>query len=110
GQLARGAPGPVRVVAFSDDLVRGALDARAMAAALGALPAGSIAHLVELDGVSGPFEWRRADDHPFARAVMATGGMLVSMSGDEAPTGPAAMRGLVRPLRVDGFRIDGALL
>ena len=108
GSLARGAPGPVRVVAFSDDLVRGALDARAMAAALGRLPAGSVTHLVELATGSGAFEWQRSDDHPFAPAVMATGGMLVSMSGDDRSTARDVMRGLVRPLRVDGFAIDGA--
>ena len=110
GSLARGAAGPVRVIAFSDDLVRGALDGRAMAAALGRLPAGSIAHLVELEAAAGadPFSWQRTDSHPFAAAVMATGGMLVSMSGGDPATARAAMRGLVRPLVVDGFRIDGA--
>lgn len=110
GQLARGARGPVRVVAFSDDLVRGALDATAMRAAVGRLPAGSLVHLVELAAVDGDFEWQRADDHPFATAVMSTGGMLVSMSGDQQPSAREAMRGLVRPLRVDGFRIDGGAL
>ncbi len=107
GALARGARGPVRVVAFNDDLVRGALDARAMAAALGRLPAGSIAHLVELEGGTGDFAWQRADDHALAAPVMATGGLLVFMSGDAAVSAGAAMFGLVRPLVVDGLRIDG---
>jgi hypothetical protein len=110
GQLARGASGPVRVVAFNDDLVRGALDAPAMAAALGALPAGSIVHLIELEGGAGDFAWQRADDHALADPVMGTGGMLVSMSGDAAVSAGAAMFGLVRPLVVDGLRIDGAAL
>ncbi len=110
GQLARGASGPVRVVAVNDDLLRGALDARAMAAALGRLPAGSIAHLIELEGGGGDFAWQRADDHALAGPVMATGGMLVSMSGDAAVSARAAMRGLVRPLVIDGLRIDGAAL
>ena len=110
GSLARGARGPVRVIAFSDDLVRGALDARAMATALGHLPAGAVAHLVELSGAGGDFEWQRLDDHDFARPVMASGGMVVDMSGDQAASAREAMRGLVQPLRVDGFRIDGAEL
>jgi len=110
GALARSERGPVRIIAFNDDLVRGGLGARAMAGALGQLPAGAIVHLVELSGSAGPFEWTRSDDHAFAPAVMATGGMVVDMLGDERASAREAMRGLVRPLRVDGFRIDGAAL
>ena len=107
GQLARGARGPVRVVAFNDDLVRGALDAGALAAALGRLPAGSLVHLIELEGGAGDFAWQRSDDHALSAPVMATGGMLVFMSGDSAVSAAAAMFGLVRPLVVDDLRIDG---
>jgi hypothetical protein len=34
--------------------------------------------------------------------------MVVDMSGDQGASARVAMRGLVQPLRVDGFRIDGA--
>jgi hypothetical protein len=104
--VARGRP--IRLVAFTDDRLRAGLDAAAMRRGLGQLPAGSIAHLVHLTGGRGnAFEWSRDDEHRFAGAVNATGGLVVTMSPGPPASAAPAMLGLVQPLRIDAFTVDG---
>lgn len=109
GALLRRAGGgrPVRVIAFTDDLVRDALGPEAIAHALGSLPDGAVVHLVSTTGARGD-AFERNDEHPFAAAVARTGGMTVAMDAAAAVADAAsAMRGLMQPLTIDGVSLEG---
>ncbi len=107
-RLLRGRKGATRVVAFTDDGLRTAFDVARTARALRRAPAGTVAHVVSATAGTVPAEWRD-DDHRLAAIARATGGIYAEMhTGDDEPEALAAVTlGLVRPIRIDHFDIEG---
>ncbi|MEZ4399345.1 MAG: hypothetical protein R3B06_04965 [Kofleriaceae bacterium] len=100
--LLAATPGPRRLVAFTDDRLRVALDDAALAAALSGLPADAIAHVVV--PVRGATEVVRDFASHFEAVVRPTGGITATVFVG-ADAGP--LRELVRPTRIDGVTVDG---
>ncbi|MSP61259.1 MAG: VWA domain-containing protein [Myxococcales bacterium] len=110
----RGRSGPKRVVLFSDAELRSSFPAaqtRALAI-LARLPGETVVHVVLPEGGgSDEAAARRDDDHPLAPIACAGHGLLAHL--DVGTTDPvklrAAVLGLVRPIRIDRFRVDAAV-
>jgi Mg-chelatase subunit ChlD len=104
----QGRRGPRMIVMFSDGLLRPSFR-NAMAHRELARSPGTIAHLVIPDH-DGELEEERDDEHPLAAVAARSGGVLLHISGvtpeRSQKLGPIAL-GLVRPTRIDGFRIEG---
>jgi hypothetical protein len=113
------APGPRRLVAFTDEQVREALDEDVARAALAALPADTIVHVVGTTGSDKPAAestLERDDDDLFAPVAAPWGGIMAwAHVGDEvepARTRADVFEELVRPHRIEHVRIlhgDGGI-
>ena len=101
-----------RVVLFTDDEWRDALDEPAFSAALQSLSADTVVHLVSRRVGKYALSEARNDEHPFAAAIGAHGGIALSIDGhdDDPAVVASTMLGLVRPIRIDGFSIDAPSL
>jgi hypothetical protein len=110
--LLAGAPGPRRLVAFTDDDVREALDEDVARAALVRLPADAIVHFVGTAGAqpaSSESSIERQDDHWLAPVAARWGGISAwAHVGDARETAHAradVFEELVRPHRIENLRI-----
>jgi subtilisin-like proprotein convertase family protein len=100
------------IVATTDALLRPAWRNAAGLRELSRAPAGCVAHVVlpQVDD-GGPVEDTRDDDHALAPLAAARGGVLLQVSGFPVSDSKALDKvtlGLVRPIRIDGFSVDGA--
>jgi hypothetical protein len=102
--------GPARVILLTDRVFPFAWEPRRAAAALGALPQGTIVHAVErTGGGGGDLEEWRAEGDDLTPLVAAFGGQVLAIAGDSED--PAALAevtlGLVRPIRIDDVEVRG---
>lgn len=112
-QALGSAPGPARLVLFTDSLHRGSLQPADVSSALAALPPEVIVHVVDDRARwSGAVSEERDDDAPLASSAAAHGGVALTLSGAETGEGRArdVMRGLVRPVRIDALEVEGMAL
>lgn len=110
-ETLRGQRVPGRVVVTTDGLLRGAFENRLATDHVRKLPAGSVVHVVvpSLDA-DDKVEERRDDTHPLAPIARAGGGVLLRFAGAVGRSAPAlagGVLGLVRPIRIDHFAIQG---
>jgi len=110
GNLLAGTAAPARIVVFTDARMRHAFTPDLAVAALAAAPRGTVVHIVERTPGDGDLSEYRDDEHALARVAAAYGGMAVALSGGAADAAAVArtMLALVRPVRIDGFAIEGA--
>jgi hypothetical protein len=110
-QSLAGVGGASRVVIFSDEALRRDFSNDQAIAALFAAPLGTVAHLVGRSGRStGSLSEERDDDAALAPIAAATGGVFLRVGGEVGEPQDAArtLMGLVRPIRVDDFRVEVA--
>jgi subtilisin-like proprotein convertase family protein len=110
-QILRGRRGPSRVVVTTDDLLRTSFDNRMALPHVRALPPDAIVHVVvtSLDTDIKIAE-RRDDKHALAAIARAGGGVLLHFEGAVGRPAEAlapSVLGLVRPIRIDHFAIQG---
>lgn len=110
-ETLRGQRGPGRVVVTTDGRLRTAFENGLALAHVRALPAGTVVHVVipSLDPEDKIAE-RRDDDHALAPIARAGGGVLIQLDGAvgrPAQALAATVLGLVRPIRIDRFAIQG---
>ncbi len=105
-----GRPGPRRVVLVSDALVRPRWADAPARAALAALPADTVVHVVVASPRhGGEPALERDDDHALAPLALAHRGILAELAGGRDP-GKALPRltlGLVRPVQLDHVQLRG---
>jgi hypothetical protein len=104
-----GMSGPSRVVLFTDEFVKRALDDAGLRASLAALPAEAVVHVVnDRNRYDYGLDEVRDLEALFAGTAEAHGGVALAVSGRETEAGQArqVMRGLVRPVRIDDFRVE----
>jgi subtilisin-like proprotein convertase family protein len=103
--------GPHRIVLATDELLRTAFTNDLAIHALSAAPADSIAHVVVMQNPSGELSLVRDDGDPLAAIPRRSGGILVKLDGvigaAQKELVPAVLS-LVRPVRIDNFRVVGA--
>jgi subtilisin-like proprotein convertase family protein len=110
-EILRGQRVPGRVVITTDGLLREKFENGLATAHVRTLPAGSVVHVVvpSLDADDKVAE-QRDDTHPLAPIARAGGGVLLRFAGAVGRSAPAlagGVLGLVRPIRVDHFAIQG---
>jgi subtilisin-like proprotein convertase family protein len=110
-KILRGVPGPHRIVLATDELLRAAFTNDLAIRALAAAPEGAVAHVVVMRGLSGELSLVRDDRDPLAPIPRRSGGILVRLDGvagaAQKELVPAVLS-LVRPVRIDDFRVLGA--
>lgn len=100
--------GPARVVLFTDERLRGAFSTEATIEKLAGAPRDTVVHVVSRTGeTSGALTLQRIDGASLAPLAASTGGIFVKAAGHE-PDDEAVvtMRELVRPVRVDDFKVE----
>lgn len=100
--------GPARVVLFTDERLRGAFSTEATIEKLSGAPRDTVVHVVNRTGeTSGALTLKRNDEASLSALAASTGGIFVKAAGHE-PDDEAAvtMRELVRPVRVDAFKVE----
>jgi len=100
--------GPRRIIAITDSLLRDAYRNAFSAQALSTLTGDRVVHLVDLDpGSAGDdVNAERDDAHPLAPVPLNHGGILYVVNGGGAVRDyQRSALELVRPTRIDGFRI-----
>jgi subtilisin-like proprotein convertase family protein len=110
-ETLRGQRGPGRVVVTTDGRLRTAFQNGLALTHVRALPAGTVVHVVipSLDPEDKIAE-RRDDAHALAPIARAGGGVLLQLAGAvgrPAEALAASVLGLVRPIRIDHFAIQG---
>jgi subtilisin-like proprotein convertase family protein len=110
-ETLRGQRGPGRVVVTTDGRLRSAFENGLALTHVRALPAGTVVHVVipSLDPEDKIAE-RRDDGHALAPIARAGGGVLIQLAGAvgrPAEALAASVLGLVRPIRIDHFAIQG---
>jgi subtilisin-like proprotein convertase family protein len=110
-ETLRGQRGPGRVVVTTDGRLRSAFENGLALTHVRALPAGTVVHVVipSLDPEDKIAE-QRDDDHALAPIARAGGGVLIQLAGAvgrPAEALAASVLGLVRPIRIDHFAIQG---
>ncbi|HWN67767.1 MAG TPA: proprotein convertase P-domain-containing protein, partial [Haliangium sp.] len=110
-ETLRGQRGPGRVVVTTDGRLRTAFANGLALTHVRALPAGTVVHVVipSLDPEE-KIDEHRSDDHALAPIARAGGGVLIQLAGAVGRPAEAlagAVLGLVRPIRVDHFAIQG---
>lgn len=103
-------PNAGRIVAFTDARMRPAFAVDdAVDGAAWAIAGGHVLHVVVREPGYGTLGEHRDDDHELAAVALATGGVLLRVTGasDDAATAHAVVEGLVRPIRIDRPAADG---
>jgi len=103
-------PSPRMMVLTTDALLRPAWDNSAAYAALAKVPADTVVHLVIPTLGGGQPRDRRDDAHPLAPIAAKQGGVLLHISdlpGEREKDVDAITLGLVRPIRIDHFGVQG---
>lgn len=108
GKALRTQRGPRTIVVTSDALLRPSWDNRFAFAALKKAP-GATVHVVLPTAGSRVTEDRRDDDHALSPIAQRGGGVLLHVDHIDGRSKEldAVALGLVRPIRIDDFRIDG---
>lgn len=102
--------GPARVVLFTDEALRFEFSNALAITALAAAPRDTIAHVVDRSSLSrGALTERRDDGAALSPIAAATGGIFLRVRGGVHDVEEAAktLLGLVRPIRVDDFKVEG---
>jgi subtilisin-like proprotein convertase family protein len=109
GAALRDRRGPRTVVVMTDDLMRPGWRNQH---ALSALPAGATVHVVLPSAGSRVAHDRRDDEHRRTPIATRGGGVLLHVSDIDGPSKQLddIALGLVRPIRIDGFRVEGVTL
>lgn len=105
-----GRTGPRRIVLVSDHLLRGRWDNRAALAALAAAPKDTVVHLIATDVRGGEDPTLTRDDtDALAPVPLGHHGIFARLTGPEraGKNLPAMVLGLVRPVQLDSFAIEG---
>ena len=103
--------GPHRIVLATDELLRAAFSNDLAIRALLAAPADSVAHVVVMQSLSGELSLVRDDGDPLAAIPRRSGGILARLDGVAGAAQKALVPlvlNLVRPVRIDNFRVEGA--
>lgn len=100
--------GPARVVLFTDERLRGSFSAEATIERLSGAPRDTVLHVVSRTSeTAGALRLQRNDGASLSPLAASTGGIFVKATGhlsdDEAAV---TMRELVRPVRVDDFKVE----
>lgn len=100
--------GPARVVLFTDERVRGAFSTEATITKLSGAPRDTVVHVVSRNGeTAGSLTLVREDGAPLSPLAEATRGIFVKATGDALDDDAVAtMLELVRPVRVDAFKVE----
>lgn len=108
GQALRTRKGARTIVVTSDALLRPSWDNRFALAAMKKAP-GATVHVVLPTAGSRVTEDRRDDDHALSPIAQRGGGVLLHVDNVDGRSKEldAIALGLVRPIRIDDFRIDG---
>ncbi len=110
GEALRGRRGPRRIVVLTDARLRSRFTTKDGVTALRAAPRRTIAHVVVPTGDGYETRIVRDDAHPLASIPAASGGVLFGLEGgswSEAKALERASLGLVRPISIDDFTIEG---
>jgi subtilisin-like proprotein convertase family protein len=110
-EALRGQAGEKRIVLTTDALVRSRFRNADAIRALARAPKGTIAHIALPE--HGNLELARDDDHVLADIPESTGGVLfrvTSEGGDSLKERAAAILGMVRPISIDHFTVEGMTL
>jgi hypothetical protein len=101
-----GRPGPRRVVVLSDAALRTTFSTAEVAP----IPSDMILHVALAE--PGSADERRDDAHPLSPVARAGHGILLHLSPGPGPWDDAkqVVLGLVRPIRIDHFRVPGLLI
>ncbi len=112
-RILRHRRGTRRIVMLSDNLLRPSWKNRYALRALRRAPRGTIAHVVmpKLDGdEDDPSTEKRDDKHRLSPLAAKNGGVLLHIKGPDEPRHKDLVKvvlGLVRPIRIDNFRVLG---
>lgn len=100
--------GTGRIVLFTDEQLREGFTNEAALTALSAAPRNTIVHVVSRDASDGELEENRNDEAPLSPVAAAHGGVFFRLSGHPGDPATAAktVLGLVRPIRIDDFRVE----
>ncbi|MBI3185384.1 MAG: VWA domain-containing protein [Myxococcales bacterium] len=105
-----GEGGVSRIVLLTDGMLKEALQAPELVAALAKAPKGTVVHAVLRDGLDRESELseERLEEETLAPVAEAYGGVALQVSGRAAGQEPlaAAMLGLVRPFRIDALSVE----
>lgn len=102
-----GEKGPHRIVAFTDERLRSALDSHAASAAVRRAPEGTIVHFVNRPPIFGAIEEGRVRDHFLGDVAAVTGGVYSYVWGDGTPDEMARLGlALVRPVRIEDLDVS----
>jgi hypothetical protein len=110
-QALAGGDGPARIIAFTDQFLRASFSTDAALEALRLAPPQTVLHLVGRSAThSGGLEERRDDEAELAPLAAARGGVFLNVTGRVRDERDAALtlRGLVRPVRIDGLRVEAS--
>ncbi|MEZ4399684.1 MAG: proprotein convertase P-domain-containing protein [Kofleriaceae bacterium] len=101
--------GAQRMVITTDDLLRSTYTNQLALAALAPTPAGAVVHVVEAQLAGGQVTVARDDGHGLAPLALAHHGIAAVVAGlaDADKHLAAQLLGLVRPVRIDHFAVDG---
>lgn len=107
--LMAGRKGAQRIVLLTDDRLRGRWDDAAALTALAAAPAGAVVHVVDASAGGSEVALTRDDAHDLAPMALRHHGIAAEVVGLGSGDKRLAERvlGLVRPVRIDHFAIDG---
>lgn len=111
GDALRTRRGPRTIVVMTDALLRPSWQNASALTALKRAP-GTTVHVVLPTAGSRVAEDRRDDDHALAPIATRGGGILLHVEQIDGRTKPldAISLGLVRPIRIDGFQLEGVRL
>lgn len=99
--------GPARVVLFTDERVRGSFSTEATIAKLSGAPRDTVIHVVSRSAdTGGSLTLVRNDGALLSPIAEATGGIFVRVDGHGEEEAAETLRHLVRPVRVDTFKVE----
>lgn len=99
--------GPARIVLFTDEALRGRFSNEVTLAGLQAAPRETVVHVVRRTGDNwGSLKLARDDEASLAPIASASGGIFVRVDGHGSEDAAETLRHLVRPIRVDDFKVE----
>lgn len=99
--------GPARIVLFTDEALRGRFSNEVTLAGLQVAPRETVVHVVRRAGdTSGSLKLARDDEASLAPIATASGGIFVRVDGHGPGEAAETLRHLVRPVRVDDFKVE----